>query len=93
MHGASAEQMDVEVSDSLPAICACINDRSITSAEIVFRSELCCNRMQVAEQRCIGPAGLCEGCNVLLGHDQYMHGRLRIYVSKYIGEVILVDFF
>jgi hypothetical protein len=82
MHGASAEQVEMEVVDCLAAVVAGVDDDPIASIELMAAGEVGCDRQEVSEKRLV----LCHGFglrgDVFLGDDKQMCGCLRVDVGE-----------
>jgi hypothetical protein len=77
--------------DGLAAIFASVNDHAITLVEILGAGDAGGGPEQVAEQRCVVPAGFDHGDNVLARRDKDVDRRLWVDVRKGVAKLILID--
>ena len=82
MHGASAEQVQVEVVDGLAAIGSDVDDNAVAVAEVLSARQLIGDAVEVADEGLFVFAGpdLSERGDVLPGNDERMYGSLGIDV-------------
>lgn len=89
-HGASAEQMDVDVIDGLPAVFSGIDHRSIAPSQSFGASNLSGYPVQMSDEGAVLAASMCNGADVLTRNDQHVHRCLRIDIGKGVALVVLV---
>ena len=86
----AAQQVQMQVVHSLPAIVACVHDDPVAIVQLLFACDLSRRGHQMAHQRRIFSQRLRRRANVLFGNDQQMRGRLRIDVGKADAEFVFV---
>jgi hypothetical protein len=90
-HVAAAEQMDVQVIDGLAAVGAGVDDETIATGQVLVLRNLHGGGEEMAEQGGVLRCGVCVRCEMLLGDQQDVRGRLRVKVWKGEHLVVLVE--
>ena len=90
-HGASAEQVQVQVGDGLAAVRAGVDNEAVAVAQVLGGRDLSCRGDELAEHGRVLREGLFGGGEVLFWDDQEMLRGLWVDVGKGEDEVILVD--
>jgi hypothetical protein len=88
---AAAEKVNVEMLDALAAVGAGVDDGAIAFGEALLAGDFRGRAEQVADERLLFGGDLVEGVEVLAGHDENMHGSLRIDVGEGVAEVVFVN--
>ena len=82
LHGAAAEQVDVEVGDCLPSVVAGIDDQAVARCDEAL---LCCDlagfEQQVAEQGAVLGRGVLHTSDDFLGYDEDVRRGLGLDVA------------
>ncbi len=81
-HVPSAQQVDVQMFNSLPTIGSCIDDTSIAPVQVQRARQFGDGSVHVADQCIVRPDSLSERNNVAARNDQYMRRRLRVHVGE-----------
>jgi hypothetical protein len=88
---AAAEQMQVQVVDSLAAVFAGIHDNAVAVAELFLAGNFRRSPQQMTEKRSFVFAGFGKRADVLARDYEDMHRRLRIDISESVTELVLKD--
>jgi hypothetical protein len=83
--------MQVQMTDRLPAIDACIHDNAIPRSERLVSRNLGGDAKQMSEHRGIPCARLSQRSNVGARHDEYVHRRLRMDIREGKALFILIN--
>lgn len=90
-HGASSEEVHMQMVDGLAAIFAGADHGAIPVAQAFGAGDFRRDKKQVAEERLVVFGGMSERGDVLPRDDQHMRGGLGIDVEEGITLVVLVD--
>src|SRR5580704_6963589 len=82
LHRATAEQVQMQVIDRLPAVAATVDDDTIAVGQTKLGSQLLRDEQQVPEQRGVWLLSIRQGRDFAFGDDQDVRGRLRVDVTK-----------
>ena len=91
MHGASAEEVDVEVVDSLAAIAGGVDDGAVAFDEIFLAGDFSGGGEELAKEWGVAIGGFGERCDVAARRDENVSRRGRVDVSEGKAIVVLVD--
>src|ERR1035437_2645751 len=89
--GAAAEQVDVEMIDSLSAVRAGVDHQAIARGQTLLAGDLGDGPQQVTEQLAIRRVGVVQRGNVFARRHQHMDGRLGVKVGEGVAQLVLVD--
>jgi hypothetical protein len=91
VHGASAEQVEVEMIHGLAAILAGIDHHAVAVGEAFVAGDPRRGPQQVAEQRAVPFGAVSQRRNMFARRDQHVHRRMRVNVREGVALLVLVD--
>ena len=91
MHGAAAEEVDVEVVNGLAAVARCVDDGAVAFGEIFLAGDFCGGGEELAEEWCVSGGGFSERCDVAARSDEDVRGRGGIDIGEGVAIIVLVD--
>jgi hypothetical protein len=91
VHGAAAEEVDVEVVDGLAAVGAGVDDEAVAVGEVLLASDFCGDVEEVAEHGGVVLHGVGVGGEVVFGDDEDVDRGLGVDVGKGEDLVVFVD--
>jgi len=92
-HGASAQQVDVQMFDGLAAIRAGVDHQTVAIGQMLFFGDLTGCQQQMAQQCCILLTTAVKRSHMLTRNHQNVHRSLRINVCKGVAVFVLVSRF
>ena len=92
LHGAAAEQVDVEVIDRLPPVGTGVDDQAVARCgEALLFGDLAGFEQQVAEQGAVLGSGVLHAGDDFLGDDEDVRRGLGLDVAESQTIVVLID--
>ena len=91
MHGASAEEVEVEVFDGLAAVGAGVDDEAVALGEVLLAGDFGGGLQELAEERGVGGFAVGHGGDVVFGDDEDVSGGLGVDVREGEGLVVFVE--
>jgi hypothetical protein len=91
VHGAAAEQVEVEVVDGLAAVGAGVEDEAVAVVEAVGAGELAGGKQEMAEEFVVRCSSAREGSDVLFGDKEDVRWGLRMDVREGEDGVVFVE--
>src|SRR5260370_37796953 len=91
MQRPSAQQMQVQMENSLASARAHVVDRAVSILDVALARDLRGDELAVADELGIFRLGLLQVHNMPLGNDEDMSRRLRVDVLEGKGALVFVD--
>lgn len=92
MHGASTEDVQVQVVDGLTAVGAGVGDDAEAAGEAFLLGDLCGNEHEMAEECLVRFDRVRGGGDVFLRDDEHVRRGDGMQVAEGEGPVVLKDF-
>lgn len=89
---AAADEVNVQMKDTLSGAGSDIQHRAITVLDAPFPGQFGRYHMTITYLGRVLVLGFLQSSNMPLGDDKDMSRRLRVYVLKCIGALVLIDF-
>lgn len=80
----------MQMGNGFASVGTIVNHDAEARIEIELLGEVSCGEEEMAEQGLVFGSRFTNARDELLGHDQHMHGGLRLHIVKGDTEVVLV---